>query len=388
MTDTYEVTRQYEDAFQVLVAAEQWRQAVEARTEAADWAWETGRRGTCLAYLDEAIRLADQHDLTSLAGKLRLKKLDLRVNADVSGATIVASDLKKELGRILASSVSTMMLIAKRSSAIGDRDTAGEALEAAAALAQKLPEQERWLINLEQARYFELAGDLRGALRHALAALRCVRPLNSPFLAAQALSQLVPLRAKLDDHAEQQAADQELAELERSEQAQELALALIGRAQVRHKQRRFADSCADLERVPASTRNAELRLRALGQKMLALQALGDDSQALACALTAITILHQNEQADLAGTDADWRDRLQDAEGLYAAAAWFEAKAGRARAAFDLAEAGRALRLRRTLQRAKIQTEDSAAADFAATVPSRPHSTKSAAVSPKTPPPCS
>ena len=372
MTDADEVTRQYEDAFQVLVATEQWRQAVEARTEAADWAWETGRRGTCLAYLDEAISLADQHGLTSLAGQLRLKKLDLRVDADVSGATLDAADLKKELGRILASSVSTLMLIAKRSSAIGDRDTAGEALEAAAALAQKLPEQERWLINLEQARYFASAGDLSAALRHAQAALRFVRRLGSPLLAAQALSELVPLRAELDDPAEQQAADQELAELERSGQAQELALALISRAQVRYRQRRFSESREDLDRALASTRNGDLRLRALGQKMLALEALDDDSQALGCALDAMTILQQNEQDDRVGTEANWRDRLQDAEGLYAAAAWFEAKAGRARAAFDLAEAGRALRLRRALQRAKVQTEsDPAAAGTAATVAGPP-----------------
>jgi len=365
-SDDASVEASFDEAFRQHVAWEQWQLAVQARMQAAEWAWLNGKRGTCFAYFDEAIRIADDHDLDELAARIRLRQFDLRVNSDVSGAALDALDLEKELGRLLSFAVSAMMLAAKRALAIDDPATAGEYLKHAAEIAKSLPDRDRWVVELELARYLESQGQFREALSHAEDALRFVRETKSPMVAAPALAALVPLRATIDDPAKQDKAREEFEQLERSGEARDFELALILRAQVLYRQARFAESIADLDRVLAQTTSADLRLRALGQKMLGLRAIGDDEAALACTREALALLHQSESSDQALKTTEWRDRLQEAENLYAAAAWFAASAGRPREAFDYAENGRALRLRRELARTQSASGD--AADLATGAP--------------------
>ena len=364
--DEASIDANLDEAFRQHVAWEQWPQAAQARMQAAEWAWQNGRRRPCLTYLDEAIRIADDHDLAELAGRARLRQFDLRVSSDASGAALDAVDLDKELGRLLSFAVSAMMLGASRARAIDDPVTAGKYLTHASKIAESLPQHDRWVVELELARHLESRGRCHDALAHAESALRFVRPAKSPMLAAQALAALVPLRAVIDDPAKRDKAREELDELERSGDARAFEMALILRAQARYGQARFAESIADLDRALAQTTSADLRLRALGQRMLGLRAIGDDEAALACTRQALSLLHERESSDQGLDTTEWRDRLQDAEGLFAAAAWFAAAAGRLREAFEHAENGRALRLRRELARA--QSASGEAAGLATGVP--------------------
>ncbi|HEY7215615.1 MAG TPA: CHAT domain-containing protein [Thermoanaerobaculia bacterium] len=357
----YEATAaQFEEAYREFLAYEQWQAAAQVRMQAADWSYRHGLRGEFLAYLDEALQLAETHGLTKLADQLRIKKYHSRLAADPTGEAL--QELKRELKRLRASAgtdaaalTDLELLAARRLIALEVFDSAAEYLEAAQDAARSLPHKQ-WLVQLELARWHEAQQQIEEAIRHAEEALPIVRSLQIPMEIAQVLVTSIPLRTKSADSAQHAVAEQELEELRRIGSPEDYAQALLGRAQAYYERQEFHLSLADLGRAEQASPTAEQRRRVIEQKLLSFHSLEQYEEALDVAQRAVAFLEDQLNADTADSGAEWRDRLDEFENLHVAAAWLLAKMERGREAFEWAEKGRAQSMRRELARLGIAAE--------------------------------
>ncbi len=360
----------YDRAFQECLALEQWPMAVEARASAANWAHFQGERDSSLRHIDEAIQLAETHELEELERKLRIKRFNFRLTSDPTGETLQNFKIEfKRLKAIAAADkselIDVLVLAASQSCAQKAVDTADELLQEAQSLAESEAPARRWSVQLELSRLAEIKKDPAAAIGHAEEALRLARASGISMQIAAALRTLIPLRAGQDDAAQDERMRQDMEDLRRSGATDELVLALLLRAAVYHGQQRFELALADNEEARQCALTREAQRRALMAKMAALHALNRDEEALDTALQAIALLDQPGAPDMGQPLNEWQDRIGEVEALHAAAAWLTASSGRAREAFNLAEAGKAQSLRRQLARAAI-AEDSPATDLSQT----------------------
>jgi tetratricopeptide (TPR) repeat protein len=354
----------YDRAYRECLAVEQWQMAVEARALAADWVYFQGPRGTFLRYLDEAIQLAETHELADLERKLRLRRLTFRLTSDLTGETL--QTVKDEFRRLKALAaadkselIDVLMLAASRSSAQEVFETAEELLQEAQNLARQAPAKQ-WSVQLELAGLSEARGHFDAAIRHAEEALHLARAPGISMQIVATLRTLIPLRAMVDDEAQRERMRQELDELRQIGAKDELALSLLQRATVYYGQQRFQPALSDIEEARQCAPTIDLRRRALMARTAALHALSRDEEALETVLEAIALLDEPDVPDTDPSFDQWRDRSNEAEALHAAAAWLAAKFGRTREAFEWAEAGKAQSLRRQLARAAIGEDNPAA----------------------------
>lgn len=353
----------YDRAYQECLAVEQWQMAIEARSLAADWVYFQGQRGTFLRYLDEAIQLAETHELTDLERKLRLRRLNFRLASDPTGETLhtVESEFRrlKALAADPSELIDVLMLAASCSSAQKEFLTAEEQLQEAQVLARQAPAKQ-WSVQLELARVSEARGRLDAAIRYAEEALRLARASGISMQIVAILRTLIPWRATLDDETQRERMRREMEELRQIGAKDELALTLLQRAMTYYGQQRFQPALSDIEEARQCAPTTDLRRRALMARTAILRALSRDEEALAAVLEAIALLDEPDVPDTAPSLEEWQDRSNEAEALHAVAAWLTAKFGRTREAFEWAEAGKAQSLRRQLARAAIGEDNPAA----------------------------
>lgn len=345
----------YDRAYRECLAIEQWQMAAEARASAAEWAYGQGQRSAFLHFFEEAIELAEGHELPDLERKLRLRKLMFRLDLDPTGETLEA--VRNESRRLKAlaagdpSELIDVLMLAARS-AIGQKEflMAEELLQEGQGLARQAPAKQ-WLVQLDLARLSEARGNIEATIQHVEEALRLARATGSSMQIVATLRTLIPLAATMDDATQRGREQQAMDELRKIAAKDELAMTLLQRGMVYHGQQRFQLALSDLEEARQCAPTIQLRRQALMVKTATLHALGRDEEALDAVVQAIALLdvpdvHETEQSlDM------WSDRLADVEALHTVAAWLTARFGRTREAFEWAEAGKAQRLRRQLARA-------------------------------------
>jgi CHAT domain-containing protein len=354
----------YDRAYRECLAVEQWRMAVEARASAADWAYWQGQRSTFLLLLEEAIQLAETHELADLERKLRLRRLIYRLNSDPTGETL--QRVKDEFPRLEALAaadpselIDVLLLAAGRWMTLEEFESAEEALQEAQALARQAPAKQ-WSVQLDLARLSEARGNIGEAIQHAEEALRLARANGFSMKIVAALRTLIPLVATVDDATQRERVQRDMEDLRKIAAKDELALTLLQRAMVYYGQQKFELALSDCEEARQCAPLIELRRRALMAMTAALHALSRDEEALEAVLQAIALLDGPDAQETDQSLEEWRDRLEEVEVLHAVAAWLTARFGRTREAFEWAEAGKARRLRRELARIAAGDEDSAA----------------------------
>jgi CHAT domain-containing protein len=353
----------YDRAYRECLAVEQWHTAVQARALAADWAYLQGQRSTFLRFLDEAIQLAEAHELTDLERKLRLRRLNFRLTSDPTGETLQTvkdefRQLKALAGADKSELIDVLMLAASHYSTQNEIISAEELLQEAHSLARQAPAKQ-WSVQLELARLSEARGHVDAAIRHAEEALRLARTSGISMQIVPTLRTLIPLWATMDDATQRERARQETDDLRQIGAKDELALTLLQRAMVYYGQQQFQLALSDLEEARQCAPTIDLRRRALMAKTATLHALSRDEEALDAVVQAIALLDEPDVPDTDQSLDEWQDRSNEAEALHAAAAWLTAKFGRTREAFEWAEAGKAQNLRRQLARAAIGEDNPA-----------------------------
>src|ERR1041384_3391316 len=220
--------------------------------------------------LNEAMRFATQNHLLDLADKLWLKQASFLLGIDASGETIQKVEAEKDERcarrddpefRLEAS-----QLIAGFYLEQGEPDLARAELEkdfkkASTGKIAPLPPHRQWTLLRQLADIAEEQGDIEAAQRYSQDALAIARQLNMPQMIIASLRALVSLHAENDpDEAERC-----LSEVRAFGEADEIKNALLARATVHIKHKRFELAMRDVDEAEqAMPRDAGVLLTRVG----------------------------------------------------------------------------------------------------------------------------
>lgn len=352
-----EAERLYRQACDDYTAFGLWQQCAMVLSSLADCAYAHGDRDGFLQHLDEAIQLAQVHQLPALERDLQLKKFRFRLSTDPTGGTLQAIKQEKRQLKSLSQDAGFQadvnMLIAEFEFQRNEPDSAEEAYNDALASA-KDDLAKQWVILLGLASIRESRKQIPEAIQSAEQALNISKTLGLQEPTAQALQKLIALRAVLSDPAQRAQAEQEMDELRQMQDPQYLTMTLLMRAQSYHQTKQFDLALSDLAEAERSAPTLELRQHVLLAQTATLQAMGRQEDALATNLKSIELLNKQLASASVQSFTEWKDRLRDFAGLHRNAAELASKLGRPREAFHWAEAGKAQLLRRQLEQARLQ----------------------------------
>ena len=346
--DRYQsVQDQYEQAYRSACAAEMWEFAARVRGQQADWAFDQERRSDFRGFLDDAIRLADDHQLPELAQELRLRLSSFLLGRDPTCE--IAEDVREAASTKGQSSLTLdeLMLQANQAVSAGEFDSAAEDLQRADELALKIPEK-RWTIQLELARVYEALNDIETAVEHAEKSLEIARGLQMPMVIAQTLQSLILLRQRMPEE-HQCTLDREIEELQAVGSADDVGMTWLLCAQRHQADARFECALSDLALAMKAQPGRMTRRLIVKQRVLALYELGRYEEALNATHEAISLLDDAMTRDAGQSSSEWRDRLAEVEGLHMMAAWLHAKRQQTTEAFQILDAGLAQSLRRQFE---------------------------------------
>jgi len=334
-----------------------WQQLGMALTSLADCTYTRGDRAGFLQHLDEAILVAQVHQLPELERDLQLKKFRFRLSTDPSGATLQAIKQEKSQLKSLSQDAGFQtdvnLLIAEFASQRSDLDSAEEAYQDALATAKDIPTKQ-WVIWLGLADIHESREQISKAIQSAEQALSITRILGLREPTAQALQKLIALRAALPDPAQREQAAREMDELRRLSDPQDYAMTLLTRALSFYQAKQFDLALTDLIQAEQVGPTPELQQRALGAQSAVLRETGRLDEALAVNLKSIELLDAQRGPTNDQSFTKWKDLLRDYAALHINAAVLTSKLGRPREAFHWLEESKAQVLRWQLEQASLQ----------------------------------
>jgi CHAT domain-containing protein len=378
----------FDEAYKGYVETQQWESAARALGERAQCAYQRGDRLELWRRLDDAIAFATAHSaqhgkrnigLEAFAARLGLTKLRYQLIADPSDEPIeqLIDHYQRrntlELDRIEIEELIADYRISRGaiSDAIKHLETAAQQAgfgaatqtpEQAVAAGQQLTENSvhvpSWihkqctLLQKLSDLYLFSANppndDVRKAVEHASESARIARTLNQPILLRPALSSLVRSLCMSNRAEDREGVEQALGELRTLGTSEDLAHALLARAEAQFKERRWdhaLQTIAEAEQCAGALANLDLRRIALTARIAVLGAAGSWAKALEANQKALVLFEEQNipGGELALTSSD--DWLNGLHTLSANAALLLARAGRIDEAFDCAESGTARRLR-------------------------------------------
>ena len=330
----------YEQAFREFLKLELWNKATHSLMRAADCMLEQGHRRSSQERLGEAIRLAEEHQLSELERQLRVKEFGFRLRADGLGDAWQAAKKRQGIGMHGAALQRDANLLSARNWArLGVLRRAQQCFEKIRNRADS--DAALWSMTVEWSDVCVEAGQGAEAVKSLQQALDIARG-GLPELRALTLAKLVPLRLLLGDA---DSADRDLDELISLGSNFSLVLALLIRGQVYYQQKQFNLALADLERAAGSGPTSEQQRMIFLARGATLHALGRRSDELDANLEAIRL--SEDELDQASR-AEWLDRLNQFASLCGNSALLLAESGRTREALDYAEKGRAQSLTQML----------------------------------------
>ena len=309
-------------------AAEQLMNAAYAALGGGDYAgFEKG--------LGEAISFAERHGLQAFADRLWLRQARHLLGVDASGETLqrVTSERAQRCSRSTDPEfrLDALLLTADFWSERGDPDEARAELEEALAFA---PPHRRVGLLRQLADIAETLGDTPAARSYSQAALTAARESGRPQEVTAALRALVSLHA--EDNPDE--AERYLSELRASGEMDEFKNALMARAVVYLKQKRFDLALRDVDEAERATPGDPGVLLARVGALRGMDAREETLVAIEKAAAAF-----REQILRSGID--WKNGLEMLGALHETGAFVAAELGRAGEAFTWAERGKSLLLR-------------------------------------------
>lgn len=312
-----------------------WHQAAVALADAAYAALSRGDHAGFEDRFAEAIGFAEQHDLPDLADKLWLRQASVLLGVDASGETAqrVDAERKRRCARNADPEfqVEALQLVAEYWRERGELQQARRKLEEARLLA---PGHRRWSLLRQLADIAETQEDAQAALEYSREALATARQIGMPQAVAVCLRALVSFHAATNP----EEAERCLSELRTLGEMDEIKNALLSRAIVYCKQKRFDLASQDLEEAERATPGDPGILLARVAVLRGLDAKEEALRAIEKAAAAF-----REQIGKSG--ADWKSALDSLAALHESGAFLAAELGRTEEAFAWAESGKALRLR-------------------------------------------
>ncbi len=314
-----------------------------------------GDRVGYLAALDDAFAVARAHKETVLARSIWRQKYEFLLGWDVTGEQLDAMDreikshLLDDLAQDPGFKVDAALLKARSLLAHGAPQAAESRLQEASEQAGD-DLRARWSTLLAYARFYgEIPGRLEDGIQKAQAALSLVSRAGHAEMADAARGVLVRLLLDSTNPEHWNTAGEELGALISSSaekrQPDELASALLQRAQARFLSGRLDEALKDIEGALKFALDANLRRQALTAKAAVLHALKRPSEAMQAVEQAIALYDPGQGPSINQSPRLWRDDLQHLASLHSNAAVLCAEMGRLREAFAWAERGRGLLLR-------------------------------------------
>lgn len=367
LTDVADVSRQqgelsdaeryYQQAVRDYSTLGLWDNCARALTSQADCAFSRGDPVAFLHRLNEAIRIANTHQLSALEHRLILKGYRFRLDSDPTGDTLNKLGQErtgfKSLPKDPEFQAEVSMLFAEYEQARGELQSAAEYLEEALECIQANP-QKRWSVlqamtrlRIEQKR----AGD---AVNCAEEALQISRGLGIHQMILQDLQALIPLRLKSNDTVQHEKALREMNEIRMTGNKEVVTDALIMRAQVFFEAQEYESALSDIEEAEESAPTLELQDRVQGAKKCILTGLNRREEALAANLKAIELTKQMLASMDAAALTQWKGLLRHYAALHDGAAKLAAELAHAREAFRLTERSRAQIVRQQLLEAGVE----------------------------------
>lgn len=316
--------------------------ATLALADSADAALGRGSHADFERILNEAISFATQNDLLDLADRLWLNQARVLLGIDASGEIIqkVDAERKRRCARRDDPEfrVEASKLIAEFYLAQGEPDLARAELEDFKKVDQgeivPLPPHRQWALLSQLADIAEAQGDMKAALKYSQDALALARQLGPPQVIIAALRALVSLHAE-DNPVE---AERYLSEVRAFGDMEEIRNALLWRAMIHIKHKRFELAMQDVDEAERAVPEDPDVLFTRVVMLLGMDAKEEALRVIERAASAY-----REQLQKSG--ANWRPGLDSLAALNETAAFLLAELGRAEEAFAWAESSKALRLR-------------------------------------------
>lgn len=320
------------------MAAYFWQQAAQTLSDAAYSALTRGDQTGFEKTLDEAIGFATAHSLLELADKFWLRQSSYLLGVDATGEAILRINSQRR-DRCARSKdpefqFEALQLVAEYYRENGELELAREELEKARAFAPPLRE---WSLLRQIADIAESQGESAAAQKYGEDALSAARKIAYPDAVIATLRALVSFHAA-GNPAE---ADRYLDELRTLGDKEEIKNALLSRALIYCKDKRFDLAFRDLDEAEKAMPE---EAGVLFARVAALRGMGAKEEALRAAERAVTAFRK--QFKVSG--ADWKSGLDSLGALHETAAFLSAELGRPEEAFRWAEGGKSLRLRSRL----------------------------------------
>ena len=319
------------------------RQAAQALADGAYAALSRGSHADFERSLEEAISFAKEHEFLDLEDKLWLKQVSFLLGNDASGEIIEKVKAEKEQRcsrrddpefRVEALQLIAGFYIEQGSFRLARVELERDLKKATDGKIAPLPLHRQWTLLRQLADIAEAQGDTGAAHRYSQDALAIARQLNMPQIIIASLRALVSLHAENDpDEAERC-----LAEVRAFGVMDEIKNALLARATIHLKHKRFELAMQDVDEAERATPGDAVVLLTRVGVLRGMDAKEETLRAIERAATAF-----REQLRRSG--ADWKSGFDSLAALHEAAAFVTAELGRTDEAFVWVESGKALRLR-------------------------------------------